>query len=464
MKKQFLLVILTCFLIVISVAVYMSDFIFGQESKNSWFDDFISDTERWNWGYNAGTGYKTITTIEGYSVVEGGVRDSSVSSQYSDCSLYSNLLVGNSEIVSVEIRMRYTDTAKGTKGCGWWDGSNIGDNVAWFCYFSSESDASMRGLRCQVRRAGLWYLNQAINVDITQWHVYQIDLLRNGSFFYIDGQLMASSPFRPDGISRLEGGWVDNGYLYISGNAYGRGNLDLDVNEKMFIDWVSLNVPSAQDALPPVTFDDYDRLWHNSDFRVTLTANDDLSGVKDTYYKINHGSIKSSSIDGQPAIVVENANNTLEYWSVDIVGNEELPHKFLSEIKLDKSAPIANAGHDQIVDPGTAATFIASSSTDNMGIISYDWNFGDGSTKTGISVTHSYSSAGIYTVNLTVEDVAGNTALKSVMVTVEVAIPEFSPSIYLAIIVLIVSVLTLLFNAKYKHITKHRSKLSKIRF
>ncbi|MEM2560015.1 MAG: hypothetical protein QXD53_04405 [Candidatus Bathyarchaeia archaeon] len=35
---------------------------------------------------------------------------------------------------------------------------------------------------------------------------------------------------------------------------------------------------------------------------------------------------------------LEGANNTLEYWSVDDAGNEE-PHKFLNEIKLDKSAP-----------------------------------------------------------------------------------------------------------------------------
>jgi hypothetical protein len=450
MKKHLLFLILACFLTVMLAAVYLSESIAGQESKNSWFDDFMSANERWNWGYNAGTGYKTITNIDGYSLVEGGVKASSASSQYSDCSLHSNVLVGNSEIARVEIRMRYTDTAKGTKGCGWWDGSSMGDNVAWFCYFSSESDVSMRGFRCQVRWAGKWYLNQAISVDITQWHVYQIDLLGNGTFFYVDGQLMASSPFRPHGISRLEGGWIDNGYLYISGNAYGRGNLELDIDEKMFIDWVRLSVPSVRDVLSPVTINDYDRLWHNSDFGITLTSTDEFSGVAETYYKINHGSIERSSIDGQPVIVSENANNTLEYWSVDNAGNEELPHKFLTEIKLDKSVPVANAGQNQIVDPNTAATFSASSSTDNMGIVSYAWNFGDGSTKTGISVTHLYSSEGTYTVSLTIEDVAGNTASKSIIVTVTVTILEFPSAILLIIFVLIVSALTLLLNLKCK--------------
>lgn len=46
------------------------------------------------------------------------------------------------------------------------------------------------------------------------------------------------------------------------------------------------------------------------------------------------------SIDGQPLITTESANNTLEFWSVDNVGNPESPHKILTEIKLDKTSPV----------------------------------------------------------------------------------------------------------------------------
>ena len=50
-------------------------------------------------------------------------------------------------------------------------------------------------------------------------------------------------------------------------------------------------------------------------------------------------------------------------------------------------------------------TFDASSSYDPDGyIVSYEWDFGDGNTGTGEVITHSYSSAGDYTVNLTVTD------------------------------------------------------------
>ena len=61
-------------------------------------------------------------------------------------------------------------------------------------------------------------------------------------------------------------------------------------------------------------------------------------------------------------------------------------------------------------------TFDASDSSDFDGtIVSFDWDFGDGDTGTGVLVTHSYST-GRYTVVLTVTDNDGNedTAIKTV--------------------------------------------------
>lgn len=95
----------------------------------------------------------------------------------------------------------------------------------------------------------------------------------------------------------------------------------------------------ARDDTPPFTVDDYDRKWHIADFAVILIATDNESGVAETCYRINNGTVQNASVDGQPEIMTEGNNNMLEYWSLDYAGNEETPHKMLTDIKLDKTPP-----------------------------------------------------------------------------------------------------------------------------
>lgn len=69
--------------------------------------------------------------------------------------------------------------------------------------------------------------------------------------------------------------------------------------------------------------------------------------------------------------------------------------------------PVANAGVDQSGVVGTTFTFNGTGSFDPDGdpLVSYVWNFGDGSANaTGSIVTHSFATANTYTVTLTVSD------------------------------------------------------------
>ena len=67
--------------------------------------------------------------------------------------------------------------------------------------------------------------------------------------------------------------------------------------------------------------------------------------------------------------------------------------------------PVANAGGPYFGLVSQSITFNGSSSYDPDGsITNYTWDFGDGSTGYGVSPTHIYNSAGIYTVTLTVTD------------------------------------------------------------
>jgi len=57
-------------------------------------------------------------------------------------------------------------------------------------------------------------------------------------------------------------------------------------------------------------------------------------------------------------------------------------------------------------------------STDDKGVVSYAWNFGDGANSSSQNPTHSYTADGSYTVNLTVSDAEGESDVKSTSVTV----------------------------------------------
>jgi PKD repeat protein len=87
--------------------------------------------------------------------------------------------------------------------------------------------------------------------------------------------------------------------------------------------------------------------------------------------------------------------------------------------------------------------FNASESYDPDGeIVSYVWDFGDGTTGTGVTVNHTYTEAGNYTVTLTVTDDDGASSSVSAEKTVEAVIEAGWPLALLAAIGLGIAALT----------------------
>jgi len=87
------------------------------------------------------------------------------------------------------------------------------------------------------------------------------------------------------------------------------------------------------DKSSPETYDDAPDGWVNSNVAVTLTANDEYSGVKTIYYRINGGGWQ----EGTSIILTDAGEHTIEYYSVDNVGNEEEIKE--ANVKIDKTAP-----------------------------------------------------------------------------------------------------------------------------
>jgi len=174
----------------------------------------------------------------------------------------------------------------------------------------------------------------------------------------------------------------------------------------------------VREGNPPITNNDYDGLWHNIDFSINLSAIDDYSGVADTYYKINDGPINSVSVVGQPYMTVDGSNNSIEYWSVDILGNEEAHHRIM-DIKLDKTFPTADAGPDITINEDTIFS-LSGKSYDNIQIVNYTWVLFDDDLKTlsGANPQYIFHTPGEYNVTLMVADAAQNSASDSCTISV----------------------------------------------
>ncbi len=97
-------------------------------------------------------------------------------------------------------------------------------------------------------------------------------------------------------------------------------------------------------------------------------------------------------------------------------------------IEPTNEAPVAAAGDDVAVDAGVEVAVDGSASTDDVGVESYAWDFGDGATAEGAAATHIYATAGTFTVTLTVTDAEGETSTDELTVTVT-SVVELTPAI-----------------------------------
>jgi len=91
-------------------------------------------------------------------------------------------------------------------------------------------------------------------------------------------------------------------------------------------------------------------------------------------------------------------------------------------------APIADAGGPYEDFVGYEITFDGSGSTGS--ITSYEWNFGDGTTGSGETVTHSYDEPDTYVINLTVTGPGGsNTSTTSAVILPKLNNPPTAPEV-----------------------------------
>ena len=89
------------------------------------------------------------------------------------------------------------------------------------------------------------------------------------------------------------------------------------------------------------------------------------------------------------------------------------------DVEEVNTPPVAKTGGPYSGEVGELVYFNGSSSFDSDGeIVSYDWDFGDDSSESGVTVSNLYAQAGSYTVKLTVRDDKGLTDVDSTIVNI----------------------------------------------
>ncbi len=137
----------------------------------------------------------------------------------------------------------------------------------------------------------------------------------------------------------------------------------------------------------------------------------------------NDGNIVSYAWDFGDGGTGDGVSATHSYGAADsyqvnltVTDDDGLMDQATHTVQIEEPAPINQPPTAVISGPtsglvGGTLTFDGSGSSDSDGsIVDYAWDFGDGSTDTGVSANHIYEQAGTYQVTLTVTDDGGLTS------------------------------------------------------
>jgi large repetitive protein len=189
------------------------------------------------------------------------------------------------------------------------------------------------------------------------------------------------------------------------------------------------------DTTLPVTTDDAPSGWRTSAVTVTLTANDALSGIASTQYRVDGGAFQSgaSIVVPAPADHSNDGVHTIDYRSTDVAGNVEPLHSAMVRIDTtlpsgSVSAPAGGTHVNGVVAISAAAADVPSGVTSVTFLVRPNGagSFSTISTDTTAPYDASWDSTGAAEgdaeLKVVVADAAANT-LTSALVTVVVDNP-----------------------------------------
>lgn len=163
--------------------------------------------------------------------------------------------------------------------------------------------------------------------------------------------------------------------------------------------------------------------YTNQTITIEINATDDISVVGGNI-TLGNGTVINASLVGSNytanLTLPSNSLLTINYTAfVYDAGNNNATSVVYYITVSDNIAPTSVASVNQsTVDQNVNIQFNGSNSSDNIGVVSYLWNFNDSSTNTSEVALHKFASSGTYNVSLNVTDAAGNNGFGYVTVTV----------------------------------------------
>ncbi len=204
----------------------------------------------------------------------------------------------------------------------------------------------------------------------------------------------------------------------------------------------TIAIQAADPTAPTITHTPVESATADKEVSIEATITDDVSVDSATLYYRKKGDTIYTSItmsvsgDTYTATIPDSAVTTdgVEYYiratdGVNVATSPAAnPTTSPHEIEVvDNEDPVADAGPDQMNnDEGTTIYFDGTASTDNVGIVSYEWEFdyeGNTITLDGSSPSFTFTQVGDYVVTLTVMDSEGNFDTDTMMVSIDDSTP-----------------------------------------
>lgn len=232
--------------------------------------------------------------------------------------------------------------------------------------------------------------NTSISLADSGWNTFSDHMVEDGAFLELDncvGNIAEDNVV--NGVYVIQRYSSDNHYLFngitVTGDMF-----SVSVLERNIADYVSLSEFLVLEMLPDPM---YGGSWAeiNADISSELTE-DAIPGTLGLY-----------DLDSMDMLTVLTQIESRHVASFSL--DEDVTCGALMQI--DAEPPVAVINAPKIGQVGDVFYLDAGDSSDNTGIVDYEWNLGDGSTSTGVITQHYYSAPGEYTVTLNVIDASG---------------------------------------------------------